>query len=115
MAGTVIDGAAFEELQQTAGTEFVTELVDTFLTEAPLMLAELRSALADRNGERFRRAAHSLKSNSNTFGATALGAMARELELTAADRVAAGDTKPIDTLADEYARVAAALKDLSRA
>ena len=70
----------------------MNELVDTFLTEAPLMLAELRSALADGNSDRFRRAAHSLKSNSNTFGATALGAMARELELTAADRVAAGDT-----------------------
>src|SRR6478736_3149205 len=82
MAGSVIDGAAFEELQQTAGTEFVTELVDTFLTEAPLMLAELRSALANGNGERFRRAAHALKSNSNTFGATALAAHARQLELT---------------------------------
>jgi HPt (histidine-containing phosphotransfer) domain-containing protein len=115
MAGTVIDGAAFEELQQTAGTEFVIELVDTFLAEAPLMLAELRSALADGNSDRFRRAAHSLKSNSNTFGATALGAMARELELTAAERVATGDTKPIDAVADEYARVAAALKDLARA
>ena len=39
---------------------------------------------------RFRRAAHSLKSNSNTFGALALGAMARELEL-------AGVTKVIET------------------
>ena len=115
MAATLIDAAAFEELQQTAGAEFVTELVDTFLTEAPLMLAELRSALADGNGDRFRRAAHSLKSNSNTFGATTLGAMARDLELTAADRVAAGNTDALDALADEYGRVAAALKDLSRA
>jgi HPt (histidine-containing phosphotransfer) domain-containing protein len=115
MTGTSIDGAAFEELQQTAGAEFVTELVDTFLTEAPLMLAELHSALADGNSDRFRRAAHSLKSNSNTFGATALGAMARELELTAADRVAAGDTHALDALAEEYGRVAAALKELSRA
>jgi len=115
MAGNLIDGAAFEELQQTAGVEFVNELVDTFLTEAPLMLVELRSALADSNSDRFWRAAHSLKSNSNTFGATALGAMARELELTAADRVAAADTHALDALAEEYRRVAAALKELSRA
>jgi HPt (histidine-containing phosphotransfer) domain-containing protein len=115
MAGTLIDGAAFEELQQTAGAEFVAELVDTFLAEAPMMLAELRNALAEGNGDRFRRAAHSLKSNSNTFGATTLGGLARELELTAADRVEAGDTHALDVLAEEYERVAAALKELSRA
>lgn len=115
MTGTLIDAAAFEELQQTAGAEFVTELVDTFLVEAPLMLGELRSALANGNSDRFRRAAHSLKSNSNTFGATALGAMARDLELTAAERVAAGDTHALDALADQYGLVAAALKELARA
>jgi hypothetical protein len=41
--------------------------------------------------------------------------MARELELTAADRVAAGDAQPLDALGEEYAHVAAALKELSRA
>jgi HPt (histidine-containing phosphotransfer) domain-containing protein len=45
------------------------------------MLAELRAAQAAGNAEAFRRAAHSLKSNSNTFGATQLGQMARDLEL----------------------------------
>jgi HPt (histidine-containing phosphotransfer) domain-containing protein len=115
MTQPTIDQATFDELKETAGADFAVELVDTFLTEAPLMLAELRDALAARNGERFRRAAHSLKSNSNTFGATALGAMARELELTAADRVAAGDAQPLDALGEEYAHVAAALKELSRA
>ena len=49
------------------------------------MLAELRSARAAGDAERFRRAAHSLKSNSNTFGALALGALARELELNGLD------------------------------
>ena len=32
----------------TAGADFVRELVDTFLQEAPAMLAELRRALAAR-------------------------------------------------------------------
>ena len=49
------------------------------------MLAELRSARAAGDAERFRRAAHSLKSNSNTFGALALGAQARALELKGLD------------------------------
>ena len=45
------------------------------------MLAELRTALAAPIADTFRRAAHSLKSNGNTFGALALGRLARELEL----------------------------------
>ena len=36
----IIDLATFRELQDTAGPEFAAELVDTFLEEAPLMLAE---------------------------------------------------------------------------
>ncbi len=79
------------------------------------MLAELRDSLAARNADRFRRAAHSLKSNSNTFGALALGAMARDLELAAPERVAAGDARPLDALAQAYAGVAAALTELQRA
>ena len=49
------------------------------------MLAELKRALAADQAEPFRRAAHSLKSNANTFGALALGALARELELGGLD------------------------------
>ena len=48
----MIDRAVFAELQDTAGAEFVAELVGTFLEEAPQMLAELRS----RAGRRRRRA-----------------------------------------------------------
>ena len=115
MGAPTIDLATFEALKETTGPEFALELVDTFLQEAPVMLEDLRRALAAKDADKFRRTAHSLKSNSNTFGAMALGAMARELELTASDRIAAGDPTPIDALADEYTRVAAALKDLSRA
>ena len=112
MTQPTIDPATFAELQETAGAEFVVELVDTFLAEAPLMLDDLRSALAASDADRFRRAAHSLKSNGNTFGALTLGAMARELELGGLDRALAAGAGPLDALADEYARVAAALAEL---
>jgi HPt (histidine-containing phosphotransfer) domain-containing protein len=112
MTTPVIDRATFDELQETAGPEFVVELVDTFLTEAPLMLEDLRSALAAGDPDRFRRAAHSLKSNSHTFGALTLGAMARELELGGLDPARAAGGAPLAALADEYARVAAALSEL---
>ena len=56
MADTIIDTAVFAELQETAGADFVVELVDTFLVEAPQMLAELRSAQQAPSAEGFRRA-----------------------------------------------------------
>jgi HPt (histidine-containing phosphotransfer) domain-containing protein len=115
MAHGAIDMAAFEALQQTAGVEFVKELVDTFLAEAPRMLDDLRGALAAGDADRFRRSAHSLKSNSLTFGAAKLGAMARDLELGGLDPVRRADAQPLDALAQEYAQVAAALTVLRNA
>jgi HPt (histidine-containing phosphotransfer) domain-containing protein len=107
-----IDLAVFTELQATSGLEFVVELVDTFLKEAPGMLAELRRARADGNAERFRRAAHSLKSNANTFGAVSLAAQARELELKGLDAEPARDEAALGALEAMYAHVATELKAL---
>ena len=108
MSEPTIHRPTFTELQEAAGAEFVTELVDTFLQEAPTMLAELRNAQAAGEADAFRRAAHSLKSNSNTFGATRLGALARDLELGGLIK----ESEPLDDLESEYRRVAAALKGL---
>ena len=49
------------------------------------MLAELRSARADGDAERFRRAAHSLKSNATPSARCGSARMARELELAGPD------------------------------
>ena len=105
-----IDPHTFDELQANAGADFVIELVDTFAEEAPALLAELRSARAAGAAERFRRAAHSLKSNSSTFGATGLADMARALEL--------GGLPPDDSAVEALARTVtttlAALQALAR-
>ena len=114
MSQDTIDSATFGALQEAAGADFVADLVQTFLGEAPAMMAELEAALAGRDAERFRRVAHSLKSNSNTFGAVALGALARELELSARERVAAGDRAPLEALAQEFAHSAARLREMAR-
>jgi HPt (histidine-containing phosphotransfer) domain-containing protein len=105
-----IDPAVFAELQATTGAEFAAELVGTFLDEAPQMLAELRAAQAEGSADRFRRAAHSIKSNANTFGALTLGAAAKALELGGFIT----DTAPVDALQAEYERAAAALQELVR-
>jgi HPt (histidine-containing phosphotransfer) domain-containing protein len=115
MADTAIDRATFEELKATAGADFVHELIETFLAEAPVMLDDLRHALAMNDADRFRRAAHSLKSNSHAFGALALGAMAREIELGGLRPVHDADGAPLEALTLEYARVARSLTELKRA
>ena len=77
---SAIDTTVFNELREATGEDFVRELVQTFLDEAPTLLAALRAAIAPGDAAAFRRAAHSLKSNGNTFGATVLAAQARDLE-----------------------------------
>ena len=110
--GELIDQAAFAALQDTAGPEFVGELIDAFLEEAPTMLGDLRDARAAGDEERFRRAAHSLKSNANTFGALALGALARELELGGLSADATVDAARLAALETSYEAVRAALAAL---
>ena len=109
MTEPTIHMPTFTELQEAAGADFVAELVGTFLEEAPPMLAELRSAQAAGVADAFRRVAHSLKSNSNTFGATRLAEMARDLELGGLIT----DPAPLAALEAEYQRVAAALTELT--
>lgn len=107
-----IDLAVFSELRDTTGSDFVRELVDTFLQEAPAMLADLRDALARGDGDRFRRAAHSLKSNGNTFGAVTLGSLARDLEVAGLAGTVSRGEQALAPITAEYARAAAELAAL---
>lgn len=107
MSNSLIDLAAWRELQSNVGSDFVFELTDTFLEEAPGMLAALREAHATGDTDAVRRAAHSLKSNSLTFGASALAASARTIELGGI-----ADEAALDALEADYAQAAAALKEL---
>src|SRR5262245_12962493 len=112
MNESIIDQAVYGELRETTGAEFVAELIDTFIEQGPGMLAELRAARAEGNAERFRRAAHSLKSNGRTFGAVKLTALAREFELKGLDADPARDEVGLSALEAEYARATAELKAL---
>jgi len=105
-----IDPHIFDELQANAGADFVRELVDTFAEELPGLLAELHSAQKARAAHNFRRAAHSLKSNSSTFGANRLAQMARALELGGVP----SDSAPLDALVPEINAVLPALQAMAR-
>jgi histidine phosphotransfer protein HptB len=105
-----IDEPVFRELRESMGEDFVRELVATFAEEAPQIIAELRTALREQSAERFRRGAHSLKSNASTFGATDLAAQARELELGGLP----DDAVALDALERSLAGVLAELQELCR-
>lgn len=41
----LIDRVIFDQLKQMSGEEFIIELIDTFLEDAPKMITEMKSAL----------------------------------------------------------------------
>jgi histidine phosphotransfer protein HptB len=77
---SMIDMNTFNALKKSTGADFIGELIDAFLDDAPDLLEQMRAALEAGNAEVFRRATHSMKSNAATFGAMELSELARELE-----------------------------------
>ena len=77
---TQIDMNVFNTLKESTGADFIRDLIDTFLDDAPNQLTQMRSALKAKDADSLRRAAHSMKSNAATFGAMELSSQARELE-----------------------------------
>lgn len=111
MSNPVIDEQVFAELQDSAGADFVIELVESFLEDAPQGLAALRVAAAAGDAVAFRRHAHSLKSNGVTFGATDFGDAARELEQTPLAELGAAAPARVEALAAMFDEVAADLRE----
>ena len=84
MTEAILDPAVLEELEASVGAEFLAELVQTFLEEAPAMIETMSASAASEDADGLRRAAHSLKSNANTFGLAALAEVAKRIELEGA-------------------------------
>jgi PAS domain S-box-containing protein len=107
----VLDPEALEQLHARAGDrDFVVELVDTFLREGPALVDTLRDALQDTDAQQLRRAAHTLRSNAQVFGARALAALCQEVEAMARAGALADAPALVARIDDEYARVADALQ-----
>ena len=107
----VIDKATFNELKQMSGEDFINELIDAFLDDAPNMIQNMQAALDTKDVEAFRRNAHSLKSNANTFGATELGVLAKELEFMGKENNLNIGNK-LEILGEAFGKVAEELKGM---
>jgi HPt (histidine-containing phosphotransfer) domain-containing protein len=111
MPEPVIDRATLAGLASTTDKEFVVELIDTFLEDAPQLLASLSAALGAGDAEGFRRAAHSLKSNGASLGAMTFSASAKELEMMGKSGELEGAETMVESLQSEFALVMQALKE----
>lgn len=112
MSEKSIDLSVFAALKETMGADFMGELVDTYLEDSLTLIQQMHQALTDQDADSFRRAAHSFKSNSASFGAMQLSSLARELEsLGKENRLdQAGEILP--RLEIEYTQVSAELEAL---
>jgi signal transduction histidine kinase/DNA-binding response OmpR family regulator/HPt (histidine-containing phosphotransfer) domain-containing protein len=113
-APPALDPAVLERLRATVGAGFLDELVPTFVEDSQELVGTMRRALGTCDMESFRRAAHSLKSNAASFGATGLATLARDLEALARSGSLDGAESRVEHLAGECERVVRALRKVER-
>jgi HPt (histidine-containing phosphotransfer) domain-containing protein len=87
-------------------------LIEGFYGDVERLLAQARQALEERQADDLRRASHTLKSTSATFGALALSAVARELETLARDGMFAGAAEQIARAEAEFSKAKTALEGM---
>jgi HPt (histidine-containing phosphotransfer) domain-containing protein len=104
-----LDDAALESLRELGGDEFVAEVIDTFLADAPALLESLRSSLEREDADELRRAAHTLKSNGATLGAASFSEACRELEQRAKESRLDGCGELVERIEQEYGSLEEAL------
>jgi HPt (histidine-containing phosphotransfer) domain-containing protein len=109
-----LDQAALADLRAMTGDDpaFLAELIDTYVADTPQQLATIRRALDTGDAEAVRRAAHSLKSNSATFGAAALAGLGAQLEARGKAGELAGMDELVARAEAEYDLVKRALRAL---
>jgi PAS domain S-box-containing protein len=113
----IFDPAALQRLRNTLGSQadaMLPGLIDSFLKDAPRLIADARRYWEQEQAVDLRRTAHTLKSNSATFGAMALSALARELEYKARDGALDGVGELLERIQVEYAQAKAAMEALRK-
>jgi signal transduction histidine kinase/DNA-binding response OmpR family regulator/HPt (histidine-containing phosphotransfer) domain-containing protein len=112
----VLDPTALDNLLSVLGGEFayLEELIDSFLEDAPQLLAELDQHIGGGDSAGVRRVAHSLKSNGADFGATTFSDLCKELEMIGKSGEIDGAASMAAEITAEYGRVEAALAAVRR-
>ena len=101
---------AFLEMVGEKADEILVEMIDCYLEDAPKLLQAIAQAFDRGDAITLRRAAHTLKSSSATFGAKELSHLCRQLELSSQTGTPECEVDKLPQLEAEYKRVEAALR-----
>ena len=106
-----IDEAVFADLLESTGGEpdFLADLIDMYLDDAPQQIAAMREAALNGRTEGLIQPAHTLKGASASLGAANLAELSRAVELAAREGAVADPTAAVDGIDAELGRVREAL------
>jgi len=106
---SVLEG--LKKFQQTGEPDFVTELIDLFLSDTAVQLESLRVAVSKNEVAEVRRLAHLVKGSSGNIGATRLADLCHEIEKLDLGTCAPGSYgRTLLNLDDEFRQVCEAFK-----
>lgn len=108
-----IDQNTLQSLREMMGRdeiEGMKELLDCYLTDAPTLLQEMRSALASENLTLLNRAAHTLKASSASLGALTLATLCHDVEIACEAGLLRDGSDKMHRMEAEYSQVEAALR-----
>jgi HPt (histidine-containing phosphotransfer) domain-containing protein len=95
---------SFDEAQVDGEPDFIVELIDLYLDEAPRLFNAVREGLAHDDWLSAKRAAHSLRGSSSNLGIPQMALIAGDLEYLAANEEVAAE-QLLCGLEDEFTRV----------
>jgi PAS domain S-box-containing protein len=110
--GASLDPSAIESVRELGGDDFLAEVIDTFLVDAPALVAGLRTTNEEGDTEGLRRTAHTLKSNGQILGAERFSELCRALEDQAKSGELDGAAELLDRIERDYAALEATLAAL---
>ena len=102
----VLEG--LRKFQQTGEPDFITELIDLFLTDTAVQLKSLRVAVSNNNVPEVRRLAHLVKGSSGNIGAGGMAQLCQEMETV--EGTSASEQTLLAKLEEEFLQVADAFK-----
>jgi HPt (histidine-containing phosphotransfer) domain-containing protein len=112
MSENLIDAEGWEMFKSMADPASLVELLESYLDDSPELIRQMHLGLAAGDVDGVRRAAHSLKSNSASFGGNRMANAARELEMIAKSGTLEGAEPRLATVEVEYSQLAARLMEL---
>ena len=102
--------AGWRALKRGHGSDLVTEVIDVYLTETPVVITAIQAAIKDGDAGVLEQSAHRCAGSSGNVGARRLCALCNQLEALGCAGITAGAEELFVHLQAEYAQVKEALE-----